>query len=146
MSDGRHLPHAERPASIRWFERLILCAITIDLFNNLASWTRIADRLSSTGTPPNPLVILLLVCLPPAVGLILWYLVARRRSGPARWITIVLVTLGSIGFVAAAIRQDGDSSRLFLIASFAEMLKFAAICFLLARSSAAWVARPVLRG
>jgi hypothetical protein len=131
-----------RPTPILWFERLMLLALAIDLLNNLAAWNGFAAGLVARGLTPNPVFIALLSIASPALGLILWYFVARRASVIARWIVTILVLLGTLGFIATGLRNPavfGETT--FIVATFAELLKLCAILCLFQPGTAAWFAR-----
>ncbi|WP_404710335.1 hypothetical protein [Sphingomonas sp. MMS24-J13] len=131
-----------RPAPILWFERLMLLALAIDLLNNLAAWHGFAAGLAARGLTPNPIVVFLLCIASPALGLVLWYFVTRRASVVARWIVTILVLLGTLGFIATALRNPGAFGQTtFLVAALAELLKLAAIACLFQPAAAGWFAR-----
>lgn len=130
-----------RPRPILWFERLLLLGLAIDLINNLAVWRAAVAAPASAGPAQSPGLILIAGVLPPAIGLLLWYLVARRASNVARWVTSILVMLGTIGFAVALARGGGEAQRApFLVAAFAELLKLAAVGFLFMPAAASWFA------
>jgi hypothetical protein len=130
---------AGRPAPIDWFWRLMLIALATDLVNNLV--------LLNAGAPApaarmGPGAGLALALLSPALGLLLSYFVARRGSNIARWLTIVLVVLGCIGFVVTAVSKGASGTQAnFVVAAAAEVIKQAAVSCLLAPAAAAWFAR-----
>ncbi len=112
-----------------------------DLVNNLVVWRTVAAS-SPAGANSSPGLILIAGLVPPAIGLVLWYLVARRASNIARWIVTMLVILGTIAFTVALARGSEETrSAPFLIAAAAELLKLGATGFLFTPSAKGWFAR-----
>lgn len=131
-----------RPAAIQRFERLLLLALAIDLINNLTAWNQTTANLSARGLPSSPVLVFAISTLPAVIGLILLYFIARRKSNSARWITTILVVLGTVGFAATAFKGTGSVLRpLFIVAAVAELLKLAAVVCLFTASATAWFAR-----
>lgn len=133
-----------RPASIVLFERLILAALAIDLVNNLAVALRppAAGAAASVASSAGPAAGIALALASPLLGLILWYFVARRGSNIARWLTTILVALGTAGFVGLAFRGIPTEARTMVaVGAFAELLKVAAVVCLFTGPASAWFAR-----
>lgn len=87
-----------RPVSIIWFERLFLLSIALALVSSLLQYDVLLAQVQSDpalaemGWGSGFLVAALAVSV--MVPLLLWYLVARRASNPAKWVLAVLVAIG----------------------------------------------------
>lgn len=91
-----------RPPSIVGFERAYLAAIALSLLNALLNWDAMVAPLDdpamrATGLDSN--FVLISLAVGTAIALLLWYFIARRASNVAKWIYLVLLTLGLLGMV-----------------------------------------------
>lgn len=127
-----------RPASILAFQRLLFAAVAIDLVNNLLSSDRIAARLVAAGHDASPLLVLAICLASPLVGLLFWYLVARRRSRTARLILSILVAAGAAGFAVKALQPAPLADRLFVMGLLGELLKLIAVSRLFTADARRW--------
>ena len=130
-----------RPKPIILFERLLFLALTIDLLNNLATWSHFSGSLMERGASPSPALILLLCLASPLVGLAFWYFVAQRRSIIAKWLLTVFVGVSVIGFAATALKGVPQEGFVFFaLAAVAALLKVAATSRLFTAEAKAWFA------
>ena len=126
-----------RPASIVQFERILLAALAIDLVNNLFAWPALAKTLEVVDLVPSPVRMILACTAAPLIGLLLWYLIARRASVVAKWILVAFVALGAAIFVYTAAHLT-LFRPMFIVAIFAEVLKIVAVSRLFTADAAAW--------
>jgi hypothetical protein len=130
-----------RPRSILRFERLLWAALAIDLIANIASRNMLADGLARRGIAATPGLLLVSCLLSPIIGLILWYFVARRRSGTARGLIALLVAIGVVATVWAIARGLSTGGRALLwIGALTELLKVIAIAQLFRADASLWFA------
>lgn len=131
-----------RPRSIILFERALWTALALDLVNNLTTWPKLAARLAASGVAPNPLLLFAACAASPAIGLLLWYFIARRASIVAKWILTVLVAFAVAGFGYVLAHPVAPGARALLaLAALAELLKVFAVTRLFTADAAPWFAR-----
>lgn len=87
-----------RPTSIVLFERIYLTAVLLSIAGFIFDWEESMETLAS-----EPMLaefgaayLLLELAISIAIGLLLWYFIARRASNVARWILVVLTALGTV--------------------------------------------------
>jgi hypothetical protein len=89
-----------RPASMIWFERIMLCSFAMAFLSLVLTW----DRLKA-GMPPDihnaGVVMGVMTAILSGLVLLLLWLVSRRRSRIARWFYVLYYGLG---LVAAAFK------------------------------------------
>jgi hypothetical protein len=79
--------------------------------------------------------------LSPAIGLILWYFIARRRSAVAKWIFVALVAIAVAGFLFSISRPiAAGAGWMVAIAALTEALKVFAATRLLTGEATRWFA------
>lgn len=127
-----------RPASILHFERILFAALSIDLINNLLSWNLMAARLVAEGMAPNPLALLAMSLASPVVGLLFWYVVARRRSNIARWAMAAIVAAGAAAFAYKAAKTGTAMDRMLVLGLVSELLKVGAVSRLFTGDANRW--------
>ena len=130
---------SRRPQPILWFERLILGALAIDLASNLYFADDIAKRWAATGVALNGPGLVALCLSSPALGLLLWYLVAQRRNNFGRWLMAILVALATFGFVVAIVRATATSApTILVVAGVSEIMKIVAVAMLFTEEASRW--------
>jgi hypothetical protein len=127
------------PRSIWLFERTLWAALAMDLINNFAAWPMLAANLAMRGIVPNPVLMFISCSLSAAIGLLLWYFIARRRSVVAKWIFVVLIVLAVVAFIASFARPVAPQAQLMLaFAAVSEVLKVYAVTRLFTVEAKAW--------
>ncbi|MDJ0276965.1 hypothetical protein QLH51_09170 [Sphingomonas sp. 2R-10] len=137
-----------RPSSIVRFDRLYLASIAVGLIGNILDWPVTMARLAE-----NPDTAVLgsgavaavggMIAVGVAIALLLWFFIARRASGVARWILVAFTVfaVGSlfVGFSSGAVILDGGG----IVRIVAVALQTAAVFFLFRPDAAAWFAADV---
>lgn len=85
-----------RPSSIITFERAYLFSLFIGLIESLFTWGAGIERLEASPefrSIARPFMIVVLVA-GFGIGVLLWYLVARRASTITKWFLVVLTVIG----------------------------------------------------
>lgn len=130
------------PRSMWLFERAVWAALAIDFAANLATWPRLGAGLAARGLDPSPLLMLGICAGSPAIGLLLWYMIARRRSTVAKWLLVTLVAIALAGFVFSLSRPLAAGSGVILACgAAAAILKIFAASRLFAADAVAWLSR-----
>ena len=102
-----------RPPSIIAFERLYLASLAVYLVSGFLSWTTARETaLSATGARGNTEamqaaigpVMLVTLAVTVLVSVLLWYLVARRRSIVGKWLVVVSEAIGAVLAVLAIVQ------------------------------------------
>ena len=125
-----------RPTSIVWYERLAWAALCIGLASaalNPANLAKYNDRY--------PMIYpIMFVCS--IAGQLVWiWLVARKRQNWARWISLVVIILGTPGFILdfdERFRLNAAAAIAFQIAA---ALLVVAVLLLFRRDARAWFGR-----
>ena len=90
-----------RPNSIIQFERFYLAAIGVDIVNTILSWTDWEERALLHPQMLGDMTLPVTTAIGFAVSLLLWFLIARRRSNVAKWLLTVFVLLALVWTVYA---------------------------------------------
>jgi hypothetical protein len=93
-----------RPPSILLFERLYIVKIVFGLVAGMFVFSRLSFMQVPADAPSAvqklmPIITIGSIALSVAVSLLLLYFIARRASDVAKWIFIVLFSLGAIGLI-----------------------------------------------
>jgi hypothetical protein len=131
-----------RPKPIIWFERALLLAVAIDLINNAIAIPTLSRGLAARGYVMSPIMMAASVVAAPALGLILWYFIARRASVIAKWVLTAFVALAIFVFVRQMIATPLASGNPILMAAvIAELLKLYAVICLFLPGARPWFAK-----
>jgi hypothetical protein len=132
-----------RPASIVNFDRLYLVGIVLGLVNSLMSVGQLQARISadpalrSLGSGQG--LIFGLIALSLAIPLLLWFLIAHRRSMIAKWLLVAYTALAIINLLPT-LRHLGMGGGLGILANLAiEALRVVALSFLFRPDAKAWL-------
>lgn len=135
----------ERPQSIIWFERLYLGSVLFGLMNTAINWPRIQAQAAAV---PNASVLpdwFLPVTMAIGIGLnvLMWYLIARRRSVVAKWILTVLTALGVFGLfgVFTNVQNGFMSLDMALVSTVLFFVQLGAVIFLFRADAKPWFDR-----
>ena len=90
-----------RPNSIIQFERFYLAAIGVDVVNTILSWTDWQERALLHPQMLGEMTLPVTTAIGFAVSLLLWFLIARRRSNVAKWLLTLFVLLALVWTVYA---------------------------------------------
>lgn len=90
-----------RPNSIIQFERFYLAAIGVDVVNTILSWTDWQERALLHPQMFGEMTLPVTTAIGFAVSLLLWFLIARRRSNVAKWLLTLFVLLALVWTVYA---------------------------------------------
>jgi hypothetical protein len=99
------LSAAPRPASIVTFERCYLGALVVGLVNTMLNWSTAMDAMNADpsvaqlGSGFSTTMLIGGTIISILISLTLWYFVARRGATVAKWIVVVLYTLGLLTFL-----------------------------------------------
>jgi hypothetical protein len=91
---------ARRPASILWFERLVLLSIAIGIAGVYLQWDEAIATVEGGGFGPG--FVLVVIAGGYGLLLLLLWLIAWRASNVARWIYVVVSALGFLGLIDVA--------------------------------------------
>lgn len=129
-----------RPASITRFDQLFLGAMALGIANTILGYDTTMTELQS-----DPAVAELGMASPGfligvsafgfVISLLLWFLIARRASGVARWVLVVLTVIGVIGIPFSLIGVPLVQAILTLIIT---AMQVGALWFLFRPDAKAW--------
>lgn len=129
-----------RPQSIIWFERFYLGALALGLLNTMLNWSVIQQQLGTSAAssilPGWFMPAILGIAF--AINLLLWYLVARRRSVVAKWFVTVLFIIGLFGLLGLVRGQVPGRIVPFTILNY--LLNAAAVVMLFRPDTKRWFA------
>ncbi len=137
-----------RPSSIVQFDRLYPAAIGVGLVGNVLDWPVTVARLESDPATAafsdvGIAVAAGMIAVGTAIALLLWFLIARRGSGGARWVLVAFTAfaIGSlaVGLASGAVIVDGGGIARMI----ATALQTAAVALLFRADARAWFATPV---
>lgn len=129
-----------RPESIIAFERLFLASLALSLVLAAMSYEQIERAaaaepgLQQLGLGSGFLIGTLAVSY--AVYLLLWYLIARKAVGAAKWVLAVLVTFGVLFSLPSMLQAPMGLTMLLSLAAYA--LEVAAVVYLFRADASAW--------
>lgn len=86
-----------RPKEIQWFIITQILNVLLALYQAFANW----DQLLASAKPLPPEAAIAVAVIASAIDLLLIYLIGARRNNIARWIYIVLRTIGVASLVAS---------------------------------------------
>lgn len=137
----------DRPRSIQWFERSFLAALALSLLSVALLWPELTQEIATRpgteqlGAGAVQAVLLIGAAVVAALGLLLWYFVARRGSGVARWVA-VLVLAYSIYSTATGLAGGGGPTTLATICAVASLvLELVALVMLFLPDARLWFGR-----
>lgn len=119
-----------RPASITYFERLILLSVALGVVQMAISWPE-TSRMASPGFT----AFVSLVTFAVVIGLAL--LVSRARSKVAMWIWIIFLVLGTIPFVLLMAKGMVHGAAVIMVIQ--ALAQYAATALLFTPSARAWM-------
>ena len=86
-----------RPKEIQWFIITQILNVAVALYQAFANW----DQLLASAKPLPPAAAVGVALIAAAIDLLLIYFIGARRSNIARWIYIVLRTIGVAALIAS---------------------------------------------
>lgn len=128
-----------RPKSIVLFDRLFLASLIIGVINAVLSFDSMQAELAANpdtaalGWGPGMVVAVIAFSL--MIPLLLWYLVAYRASGTAKWILVVL-TVGGLLFVSIDLQNLLSLANIGTVV--VTVLQLVAIALLFSPDAKAW--------
>lgn len=127
-----------RPKEIQWFIITQILNVAVALYQAFANW----DQLLASAKPLPPAAAVAVALIASFIDLLLIYFIGSRRSNIARWIYIVLRTIG----VAALIASFGGAN--YIASNVTETgvqlaLNAAGIILLLLPGAALWFSREL---
>lgn len=129
-----------RPRSIILFEQVygasILCGVTATLLAWRATLAMLAANPITARFGQGFLIVTTLLGL--AIGVLLLYLIARRGSGIARWLLVVLAVLGAAQFLLAALLHRLSPGLIGMLGLLGTLLRVSAVCLLFGRAARGW--------
>ncbi|MFM5931074.1 MAG: hypothetical protein ACKOPQ_09220 [Novosphingobium sp.] len=133
-----------RPSSIVSFDRLYLVATALGLVNSFMSMDQLQARISAfpalRAMQAGSGVVYLAIVLSVAIPLLLWFLVAYKRSVLAKWILVGFTALAILN-LPATLTQIGSGGGLGMLTNVAvDLLRVAALSFLFRADAKAWLA------
>jgi hypothetical protein len=123
------------------FERLFLASlavsacVTVVIYDGVARALAADPSMRQLGLGSGFLTGLLAASF--AIYLLLWYLIAHKASNIAKWILVVLVTLGVLTSLPALLQASFDFATLSGLA--ATLLEVAAVVYLFRADASAWL-------
>lgn len=134
-----------RPASIVNFDRLYLVATALGLVNSLMSIDSLQARIAAMPELRAMHVgsgfVYLSIAVSVGIPLLLWFLVAHRRSVVAKWILVGFTALAILN-LPASLRQIGAGGGLGVLTNVAvDVLRVVALSFLFRADAKAWLGR-----
>jgi len=130
-----------RPQSIITFERLFLASLALSLVLAAMSFEQIERAaaaepgLQQLGLGSGFLIGTLAVSY--AVYLALWYLIARKAVGAAKWVLTFFVALGVLFSLPSMLQAPMGLTMLLSLAAYA--LEVAAVVYLFRADASAWL-------
>ncbi|MFM5908023.1 MAG: hypothetical protein ACKOPO_10645 [Novosphingobium sp.] len=133
-----------RPSSIVSFDRLYLVATALGLVNSFMSIDQLQARINAfpafRAMHVGSGVVYLAIVLSVAIPLLLWFLVAHKRSVLAKWILVGFTALAILS-LPATLARIGSGGGLGMLTNVAvDLLRVAALSFLFRADAKAWLA------
>jgi hypothetical protein len=131
-----------RPQSIVLFEKVYLAAIVLGVINTVMSWSLVTQAasdpaLQKTGVASGLLVGALIIGI--LIPLLLWYFIARRASNVAKWIYVVLLAFGVLGFLRGLSVPNAPGGLTLVIGALSLALQVWAGVLLFKPDATAWL-------
>jgi hypothetical protein len=105
-------------------------------------WPRLAEGMVARGLAPDPAILFVSCVASPAIGLILWYFIARQGSVIAKWIMTALVAMAvAISLYALTKPIPVQGRSMLALAGLTELLKVFAVTRLFTADARGWFAR-----
>jgi len=130
-----------RPASIVNFERIYLGVIVLGLINAYISWDHSLAVLAAQPVPFGAGFLIATIAASVAIQLLLWFFIAHRRSALAKWILVVLVSIGVMVQVLAFVTRPSPLALPQILTIAATVLQIAAVWMLVRRDAVEWFGR-----
>ena len=131
----------QRPPSIVRFGQLYLAGIVLSVIGWAIDWPLMQERLAADPrTERFGWMLVVVAALSIAVPVLLWFLTARRASGVARWIVIVLAALSVVRMLIdlPAFLGGGMSALSFGVGAATTLLSLASAALLFRADARAW--------
>lgn len=127
----------KRPNAIIWFVVSQIISLAVGLYQNLGDWDKLLASYPTLSG--NALTVILVISN--TINLILLYVIAQKRSNGARWIYIVLTTVGLASHILSLAAPGGGASMLSTLLQF--IFGALGIILLLLPASSAWFSREL---
>ena len=128
-----------RPQSIELFEKVYLGAIAISLISVALTWSetvlKFDTRVPGSGAALAGGAIAIFI----AISLLLWWLIARRASNPAKWVLVVLAAIGLFGFLSSLFLPTVPKDLNFAVSVVTNLLDVFAAWLLFRPDAVAWL-------
>lgn len=126
-----------RPKVIQWFLISQIASLAFGLYEILSDWDALSA--STPGVPESAITAIVVVSY--AINLALLFFIGWRRSNVARWIYIVLATIGLTSVIASFAMPTENTAILSSIIQF--ILGAAGIILLLIPAVSVWFSRGI---
>lgn len=126
-----------RPKSVLWFERLYGLSVLFSIVDLAIQWDDIIleEEFGAETQMLFVIAVALVMITAYAIVLVLWYFVAHRASGVAKWLLILISTV-SLGLGVLAIGDYAEIPLAFFLVS--QALTWIALAMLFRADARAW--------
>ena len=128
-----------RPQSIELFEKVYLGALAISLISVALSWSETVLEFDARLPGNGAAFAAGAMAIGFALSLLLWWLIARRASNPAKWVLVVLTAIGLFMFLSSLFLPTVPKDLNFAVSTVTNLLGVYAVWLLFRPDAVAWL-------
>ena len=128
-----------RPQSIELFEKVYLGALAISLISVALTWSETVREFDARVPGSGAALAAGAMAIGFAISLLLWWLIARRASNPAKWVLVVLTAIGLFGFLSSLFMATVPKDLNFAVSTVTNLLSVYAAWLLFRPDAVAWL-------
>ena len=128
-----------RPQSIELFDKVYLGALAISLISVALSWSETVREFDARVPGSGAALAAGAMAIGFAISLLIWWLIARRASNPAKWVLVVLTAIGLFGFLSSLFLPTVPKDLNFAVSTVTNLLSVYAAWLLFRPDAVAWL-------